>query len=731
MSPRLMRVCPTPQEALDLGSYTFPPKSTVQNSRDINMTMVRQEVNGSSDLSDSDERDQIQQSLLGSTRTGFHNTLSPAFNIRNDPFEAMQQAGSTMGVRHDSHLNVNIPEGADDGNVRSLFQYRADKTYEHNSQSNDLHQDSGSSDDADAIGELDDESGFAPPRPATISLSDVSSQQVSATQSPIEAPFNGVFSFYPPFHGGDPHHYGVMLPRSAPATTASTTALRQQQMAAIAHYSSAGGFLSVNGEVYHDHVSGAACTGCIQEELARHRAIVAAGRFDPIGMPSHRHHFDFARGHRQQSQEHQYSPEDRNDYMSADAESAEEDDDYAEQDGNGNKRKQRPRKQANARKTKYQRTSSNPKMSPGKNNDADKQAGGSRRKNPFVPKPLFVPSPAAMLAPGVKAVHAGALSAGDREVYFPGTSKKGIPKDERDFAHLTFSKQSRGRRPADADQAVRYAKPGTIPGPGEIAYAGLTKDGRAKKMFECKAPECGKIFKRSEHLKRHIRGVHLDDKHITGQTAFQCQWPDCGRLFARHDNLSQHLRTHRSPSMTEIDFAEALQSYFKEPQTRSVEQAEARENALIDQAMHAMSNPFHNQSGEAAESVREDAQVEDHDRHEANSEQESFVEQVELGNGGPSTSSSGSSRSVKDNQSWSAKSRSTAKLKKTNLMPDQFYQPDFSPKIPTDRLGLAPPQPKGSNVNETVVDRAERDESEEPDDGEWRPSRGARGHQRV
>ncbi|KPV76450.1 uncharacterized protein RHOBADRAFT_894, partial [Rhodotorula graminis WP1] len=50
----------------------------------------------------------------------------------------------------------------------------------------------------------------------------------------------------------------------------------------------------------------------------------------------------------------------------------------------------------------------------------------------------------------------------------------------------------------------------------------------------CKVPGCGKCFKRSEHLKRHVRSIH------TNERPFQCQWPTCKRLFSRHDNLNQH-----------------------------------------------------------------------------------------------------------------------------------------------------------------------------------------------
>lgn len=55
------------------------------------------------------------------------------------------------------------------------------------------------------------------------------------------------------------------------------------------------------------------------------------------------------------------------------------------------------------------------------------------------------------------------------------------------------------------------------------------------KPFKCK--ECSKAFRRSEHLKRHIRSVHSSER------PFACMF--CEKKFSRSDNLSQHLKTHK------------------------------------------------------------------------------------------------------------------------------------------------------------------------------------------
>ncbi|CDO96562.1 unnamed protein product [Kluyveromyces dobzhanskii CBS 2104] len=56
-----------------------------------------------------------------------------------------------------------------------------------------------------------------------------------------------------------------------------------------------------------------------------------------------------------------------------------------------------------------------------------------------------------------------------------------------------------------------------------------------EKPFKC--DQCNKTFRRSEHLKRHVRSVHSTER------PFHCQF--CDKKFSRSDNLSQHLKTHK------------------------------------------------------------------------------------------------------------------------------------------------------------------------------------------
>jgi hypothetical protein len=62
----------------------------------------------------------------------------------------------------------------------------------------------------------------------------------------------------------------------------------------------------------------------------------------------------------------------------------------------------------------------------------------------------------------------------------------------------------------------------------------LTED--PSKTFVCHL--CNRRFRRQEHLKRHFRSLHTEDK------PFSCG--ECGKKFSRSDNLTQHARIHGS-----------------------------------------------------------------------------------------------------------------------------------------------------------------------------------------
>ena len=102
-----------------------------------------------------------------------------------------------------------------------------------------------------------------------------------------------------------------------------------------------------------------------------------------------------------------------------------------------------------------------------------------------------------------------------------------------------------GYRPLSAGYANTTFPEQTLPagtatvGPAPNAtglsqYEALGPDGKVK-AYICPLFSCGRLFKRMEHLKRHLR-THTMEK------PFMCT--RCGKKFSRSDNLTQHLRTH-------------------------------------------------------------------------------------------------------------------------------------------------------------------------------------------
>jgi len=93
------------------------------------------------------------------------------------------------------------------------------------------------------------------------------------------------------------------------------------------------------------------------------------------------------------------------------------------------------------------------------------------------------------------------------------------------------------------------------------------------KSFECTYAGCGRVFKRSEHLKRHIRSIH------TLERPFHCPHPHCTKRFSRSDNLSQHVRVHRpngkeknASARTFSNFTPFLQTYQQTGSLQSLQQ---------------------------------------------------------------------------------------------------------------------------------------------------------------
>ncbi|PCH34399.1 hypothetical protein WOLCODRAFT_135692 [Wolfiporia cocos MD-104 SS10] len=73
-------------------------------------------------------------------------------------------------------------------------------------------------------------------------------------------------------------------------------------------------------------------------------------------------------------------------------------------------------------------------------------------------------------------------------------------------------------------------------------YSSLASESSGEKnmrQYRCEVDGCNKCFARGEHLKRHIRSIHTNEK------PHKCPFPSCDKDFSRHDNLRQHMRVHK------------------------------------------------------------------------------------------------------------------------------------------------------------------------------------------
>ncbi|KAJ9197201.1 transcriptional regulator family: STE like TF and C2H2 zinc finger [Paecilomyces variotii] len=113
---------------------------------------------------------------------------------------------------------------------------------------------------------------------------------------------------------------------------------------------------------------------------------------------------------------------------------------------------------------------------------------------------------------------------------------------------LEMSVQNSAANRADRPGPVRRARSATMMEIGPYP----------QKSHSCPIPSCGRLFKRLEHLKRHVR-THTQER------PYPC--PYCNKAFSRSDNLAQHRRTH-----------ETQQDGQQQHQTLSDEDLENEEN---------------------------------------------------------------------------------------------------------------------------------------------------------
>ncbi|KAJ7749611.1 STE12-like C2H2 type Zn-finger transcription factor [Mycena metata] len=103
--------------------------------------------------------------------------------------------------------------------------------------------------------------------------------------------------------------------------------------------------------------------------------------------------------------------------------------------------------------------------------------------------------------------------------------QQGRPRSHEETMREAYAAQAQAASPG-------YAQTGFPPN----AQAPYAPPGELKtKAFICPLFSCGRLFKRMEHLRRHLR-TH------TMERPFAC--PRCSKRFSRSDNLNQHVRTH-------------------------------------------------------------------------------------------------------------------------------------------------------------------------------------------
>ncbi|PLB39855.1 putative C2H2 transcription factor (Seb1) [Aspergillus candidus] len=134
------------------------------------------------------------------------------------------------------------------------------------------------------------------------------------------------------------------------------------------------------------------------------------------------------------------------------------------------------------------------------------------------------------------------------------TSRKSLRKSEGDAtlakkAHTPASHGSPCSEHGDASPAAHASlHEGSVDSPGETPSAPVSVNRRGRKQSLTEDPSktfvctlCSRRFRRQEHLKRHYRSLHTQDK------PFECN--ECGKKFSRSDNLAQHARTHAGGSI--------------------------------------------------------------------------------------------------------------------------------------------------------------------------------------
>lgn len=149
------------------------------------------------------------------------------------------------------------------------------------------------------------------------------------------------------------------------------------------------------------------------------------------------------------------------------------------------------------------------------------------------------------------------------------TKKRGSRKSSRKTANADEDSSKKALGASQSHSVNGDNSTDSEPAPVAVSRRGrkqsLTED--PSKTFVCTL--CSRRFRRQEHLKRHYRSLHTQDK------PFECN--ECGKKFSRSDNLAQHSRTHGAGSVVlgVLDPSEASPTASEELQESSAVMYEA------------------------------------------------------------------------------------------------------------------------------------------------------------